>query len=106
MTVEMLQDLRFLVIYPLLAVAGGAWALLSWMRYRQTGQASEVWSGLVALGVAIWGMAALLALWIASSAGFSLTTSALTTLGSLVTALALTAAVVVSLVRQWRRPGA
>lgn len=105
MTIEALQDLRFLLIYPLLAVTGAAWAWLSWMRWRQYGMAGEFWSVLIALGLAAWGLLALVALWLADRSGFSLTTSLLATLGAVLTTAAVTTAVVVTLARTWRRDG-
>lgn len=103
MSVETLQNIRFLIIYPLLSVTGAAWAWLSWMRWRQYGMAGDFWSAQIAMGLAVWGLLALVALWLAGRTGFSYTTSLLTTIGGGLTAAALTAAVVVSLARAWRR---
>lgn len=105
MTIEALQNLRFLLIYPLLSVTAAAWAWLSWMRWRQYGMAGEFWSVLIALGLAAWGLLGLAALWLAGRGGFTLTTSLLTTLGAGLTTTAVTLAVLVSLARTWRRDG-
>lgn len=103
MTAETLQDLRYLVFYPLMATTGLFWAAVFLLRWRRGRCVGDFWAGMLALCVALWALAGVLALWIADRSGFSMITALAFTVGMLAPALALCAGTAVMLVRGWRR---
>lgn len=103
MTVDLLQQLRYLVLYPLLATTGLFWAVVFWLRWRRGRCVGDFWAGGLALAVAVWALAGVAALWIAGQSGFSMATSLAFTLGLLAPASALVMGTAVMLQRGWRR---
>lgn len=80
-SIEFWQNLRNIVIYPILAVTGLAWAIGFYLHYAFTGSISNRWAGRVGLSVAIFAMCGMSALSIAQRSGFSLMTTVIFTFG-------------------------
>lgn len=103
MTAELLQQLRYVLIYPLMATTGLFWTAVFLLRWRRGRCVGDFWAGMLALCLAVWALAGVLALWIASESGFSTITSLAFTLGLVLPTLCLAAGTAVMLVRGWRR---
>lgn len=93
--VQLLQDLRLLVAYPMLTVAGMIWMAGFWIRWRHTHCAGDHWAMLAGLGMFVMGVSGVAALWIAGLTGFTSVTSTLFTVGLAMMAL-------LGLVGAWR----
>lgn len=103
MSAELLQQIRYVLIYPLMATTGLFWATVFLLRWRRGRCVGDFWAGVLGLAVAGWALAGVLALWLANRSGFSAATSLAFTLGLVGPAMALLMGTAVMLVRGWRR---
>lgn len=104
MTVEFWQTVRQLLLYPLLAVGGLAWALGFWTRYKSTHCAGDMWAGRMGAATAALGLMGTVSLWVATTTGgFSVRTTMMITLGVAAVALVLVWGALRLLVSGWRR---
>lgn len=101
--IEAMQQIRFVVLYPAIATFGFFWAAVFWLRFRRARCVGDFWAGALAMGLALWALSGVAALWVASGTGFSLVTAVTFTVGLLAPALVLCAGVAVMMVRGWRR---
>lgn len=103
MTADVLQQIRFVVLYPAIATFGLFWAAVFWLRFRRARCVGDFWAGTLAMAMALWALSGIAALWIAKGTGFSQVTSLAFTVGMLAPALVLCAGMAVMMVRGWRR---
>ncbi len=101
--IETLQTVRYLVLYPVIAVTATLWTGLMWTRWRRLGAATDFWSAQIGAAMGLWALLSIAGLWLASRQGFGAQTAWLVTLGALAVAGALTAATGTLLYRLWRR---
>lgn len=105
MTIEFWQTLRQVLLYPVLAVAGVAWALGFWLRWRSTDCAGDMWAGRLGAATAMLGLMGTVSLWVATAAGgFDVRTTTMITLGVAAVAVVLLWGALRLLVSGWRRP--
>lgn len=103
MSAEGLQTIRYLCIYPVLAVASAGWAFLAWLQWHRLRTAQVFWSMHIGIALAAWAILAIVALWITESQGRGMLSATFFTLGAALTTAVVTIAVTVMLVRTWRR---
>lgn len=102
MSVENLQDIRYL-LYPVIVVAALGWAAMFWLRWYRWRLATDFLEAQIGMALATWAALSIAALSIASSSGFSAKTALLLTLGVGIIAIVLVAAMVIMLYRTWIR---
>lgn len=104
MTIGFWQTLRQVLLYPVLAVGGVAWALGFWIRWRSTGCAGDLWAGRMGAAAATLGLMGTVSLWMATATGgFSVRTTMMITLGVAAVAVVLVWGALRLLVSGWRR---
>lgn len=103
MTAEALQTIRYLCIYPLLAVASAGWAFLSWLQWHRLRTPQVFWSMHLGIALAGWAVLAIVSLWIAEDQGKGQLSGMVFTLGAGLTTIVMTIAVIMILIRTWRR---
>lgn len=102
MTTAFLQDVRYLVLYPLMVVGGLAWLGAFFLRWRKTRCRGDLWLAVLAGSIAFWALFGLIALWVASSTGFNVTTSLAFTIGMMAPTMILAWGAVALLWQAWR----
>jgi hypothetical protein len=99
---EFWTTVRFL-LYPVMLVAGAAWATLMLRHYRCQRCAEAAWAFWMGLAVAVQGAAGFASLLVSNALGFGALSSAVFTLGPLAVTIVTTTGAAVLLVAAWRR---
>lgn len=102
MTADMLQQIRFVVLYPAIGTFGLFWAAVFWLRFRRGRCVGDFWAGTLAMAMALWALAGIAALWIANASGFSTITSAAFTVGMILPVVVLATGAVLMIGKAWR----
>ena len=93
-----------LLLYPVIAVGGMAWALGFWLRYRTTECAGDRWAGGLGAALVVLGLMGTGALAVSKQTGFTIVTTVMITVGVLAPAVVLMWGTVKLFVGGWRRP--
>lgn len=78
---EFWTQVRFLLLYPLLAVCGIAWCTVFFLRCKQTRCVGDQWAAAIGAALAIWALASISALLVSSTTGFGKMSSLIVTVG-------------------------
>jgi hypothetical protein len=100
---ELWTSIRFLVIYPILATFGLAWAVMFFFRWRRYHCLGDGWAALLGLTIAIWAGGGLIATWVAGLTGYGATTSIIFTIGMFSTTGVLVVGVATLFKKAWKR---
>lgn len=82
MSSEFWTQIRFLIMYPLMATFGVAWFVGFWLRWRRARCTGDHWAAVLGAAVAVWAMAGILGLWLSKFTGFGNNTSLLFAIGA------------------------
>ena len=102
MPLEFWTMVRYL-LYPVLVVCGVAWAFFHFQLYRSSRCGHDAWSAWLGLAAALLGLAGIVGLTVAKSAGFGAATSLLMTVGVMSLTLVMASGTVVLWLDAWRR---
>lgn len=100
------QDLRFLIVYPFMFTFGFAWAVTFFIQQKRGFRSVVVanfWSAMLGFSLGMWALLGIIALWISDRTGFTVYTSFLFTLGSILPAIVLAVGISRMLMTFWRR---
>jgi hypothetical protein len=84
LSVEFWQNLRFALIYPVLAVSGTAWAIGFFLHYHFSGAPGDRWAGRAGIGVIAFAVCGMIGLIIAQRDGYSIVTTVIFSLGTII----------------------
>lgn len=80
---EFWQNLRYVLIYPVLLVTGLAWAIGFFLRYHYTKSIGDQWAGRMGLAVAVFAASGMIGLMLAQAGGFSVVTAIIFSSGTI-----------------------
>ena len=101
---ELWTTIRFLLVYPVLATFGLAWAVMFFLRWRRYHCLGDGWAALLGLTITIWAGGGLISTWVAGTdGGYGAKTSVIFTVGMLGTAGVLIGGVVTMFRKSWKR---
>lgn len=84
LSIDFWQNLRYVVIYPTLAVTGLAWAMGFYLHYHYTGIIGDRWAGRVGLAVFIFAVCGMVGLSLAQRNGYSIVTTMVFSAGMII----------------------
>lgn len=102
-TTEFWSQVRFLLLYPMIASFGTAWGVAFWLRYRRTRCLGDRAASALGTAMAIWALMGILGLWLSRIFGFGAATSLTFTLGAAASAVVLMVGVGRIFLAGWRK---
>jgi hypothetical protein len=84
LSTEFWQNIRYIVIYPLLTVSGITWAIGFYLHYHFTKSHGDLWAARVGIGILILSISGMFGLFVAQRDGFSAVTSIFFSVGTIV----------------------